>query len=154
GDVLNTLDIQSLILGEAEDDSPGTILDAHVDRHDDKDGLTELVGDGFRLAVTRLTLPAGAPVRLRLRARDVALATEAPPKLSIQNVIEAKVRQLSNAGSAQVSATLETLQGGTHIHALVTQRAARLLGLTIGMTVWALVKSVALAGGHEAPLPQ
>lgn len=154
GEVLNRLDVQNLILGETEDDSPGTILDARIDRHDDDDGLTELEGSGFRLAVAKLPLQPGAPVRLRLRARDVALATDAPSNLSIQNVIEGNVRHLTDVGSGQVSVTLETRNGGTLLHAIVTQRAARRLGLTEGMAVWALVKSVAIAGGHETSPPK
>ncbi|MEQ8327377.1 MAG: molybdenum ABC transporter ATP-binding protein [Parvibaculum sp.] len=148
GEVLNRLDVQGLILGDAEDDSPGTILDARILQHDDADGLTEVGGRGFRLVVSKLASPEGAPVRLRLRARDVALATEAPSKLSIQNVIEGTIRRIEDTGAGQVSVTLETKDGGsTSVHALVTQRAARLLGLAEGMPVWALIKSVAIAGG-------
>ncbi len=130
GEVLNRLDVQGLILGDAEDDSPGTILDARILQHDDADGLTEVGGRGSRLVVSKLASPEGATVRLRLRARDVALATEAPSKLSIQNVIEGTIRRIEDTGAGQVSVTLETKDGGsTSVHALVTQRAARLLGL-------------------------
>ncbi|MBO6635721.1 molybdenum ABC transporter ATP-binding protein [Parvibaculum sp.] len=147
GEVLNRLDVQNLILGEAEDDSTGTILDAKVLRHDDADGLTEVGGEGFRLVVSKLVSPEGTPVRLRLRAKDVALATAAPSNLSIQNVIEGTIRLIEDASAGQVSVTLETRDRGAAIHALVTGRAARLLGLKKGMPVWALIKSVAIAGG-------
>ena len=145
-DVLNRIDIQNLILGEADDDSIGTILDMRIETHDDDESLTELSGAGFRLFVPRLPRPQGAPVRLRLRARDVTIATEAPRGLSVQNVIEGEIETLDKAGKSDVDVGIRTREGGATIRALVTSRAARLLKLETGMPVWALIKTVAIAG--------
>ena len=145
-DVLNRVDIQNLILGESGDDGLGTILDARVVSHDETENLTELEGDGFRLFVQRLTQQPGARVRLRLRARDVTIATETPHGLSVQNIIEGKIEALHQSGKGQVDVKIATSAGSTCLHALVTSRAARLLGLRTGMPVWGLVKTVAIAG--------
>lgn len=145
-DVLNRVDIQNLILGESGDDGLGTILDARVVSHDETENLTELEGDGFRLFVQRLTQQPGARVRVRLRARDVTIATEAPRGLSVQNIIEGKIEALHQSGKGQVDVKIATSAGSTCLHALVTSRAARLLGLRTGMPVWGLVKTVAIAG--------
>lgn len=145
-DVLNRIDVQNLILGEADDDSIGTILDMRIETHDDEENLTELSGAGIRLLVQRLPARSGSAVRVRLRARDVTIATEAPRGLSVQNVIEGKIETLGEAARGQVDIGIRTREGNTPIHALVTRRAARLLKLETGMPVWALIKTVAIAG--------
>lgn len=144
--VLNRIDVQNLILGGSDDEGLGTILDARVTTHDDDENLTELAGPGFRLLVQRLQRPIGASIRLRLRARDVTIATERPHKLSVQNVIDGRIESLEDVGGGQVDVSIQTLEGGTLLHALVTGRAARLLHLEIGMPVWGLLKTVAIAG--------
>lgn len=145
-EVLNRLDVQSLILG-ADDNAadPATILEARVSRHDTAHHLTELDIGGASLAVPALALAPGARVRLRLHARDIALATERPAALSIQNVIEAKIVEIKTAGPSQVD--VELAVGARHrLFARITNRAAEQLQLASGRPVWALVKSVALAG--------
>ncbi|MEN6543168.1 molybdenum ABC transporter ATP-binding protein [Parvibaculum sp.] len=144
-EVLNRLDVQSLILGEdggAAD--PATIIEARVARRDEAYHLTELDIGGATLTVAELPLETGAPVRLRLHARDVALATERPSGLSIQNVIEAQIASIRPAGTSQLDVELSV---GTNLrlYARITHRAAARLQLTPGRPVWALVKSVALA---------
>jgi molybdate transport system ATP-binding protein len=145
-EVLNRVDVQNLILGESGDDGLGTILNARVESHDDAENLTELAGNGFNLFVQRLPQPAGASVRLRLRARDVTIATTVPHGLSVQNVIEGNIEALEEAGKGQVDVSIRTREGETLLHALVTGRAARLLNLETGMPVWGLIKTVAIAG--------
>ncbi|HUD51974.1 TOBE domain-containing protein, partial [Parvibaculum sp.] len=146
--VLNRLDVQALILGEdggATD--PATIIEARIARHDEAYHLTELDIGGATLALSRLPLSVGATVRLRLHARDIALATEHPTGLSIQNVIEAKIVEIRPAGPAQADVALAA--GSTDapimLFARVTTRAVERLALAPGRPVWALVKSVALA---------
>lgn len=146
--VLNRLDVQALILGEDGDATdPATILEARIARHDEAHHLTELDIGGATLALSRLPLPVGATVRLRLHSRDIALATERPTDLSIQNVIEAKIVEIRPAGPAQADVALAA--GSTDapimLFARVTTRAVERLALAPGRPVWALVKSVALA---------
>ncbi len=148
-DVLSRLDVQNLIFGEAGNDDLGTIVEAWITSHDDAEHLTELACPGARLFVARLPLTVGAPVRLRLRARDISIATEKPKGLSIQNMIEGEIAALTATGPGQLDVVLRMRDGGASFHALITQRAARQLGLAEGMTVWALVKTVAIAGGGE-----
>lgn len=145
-EVLNRLDVQNLIMGDSNDDSLGTIMDARIESHDDSENLTELAGCGFRLVVQRLHQPVGASVRFRLHARDIAIATERPRNLSVQNVMDGRIDTLEDAGGGQVDLSIRTLEGGTLFHALVTKRAARLLRLEVGMPVWGLIKTVAIAG--------
>lgn len=142
-DVLNRADIQALVLGDRAPADPSTIVEATVARHDEAHRLTEVAFAGATVSLPRLDLAPGAPVRLRLHARDIAIATERPVSLSIQNAIEARLAALVPAGEAQVDAKLAV--GAVTLTARITRRAAERLALREGMTVWALVKSVVLA---------
>jgi molybdate transport system ATP-binding protein len=149
-DVLNRSTIQRLILGDETLDDPAAIIEARIVRHDDTHNLSELGFGSSTLTLMRLKLPVGAAVRLRIHARDVAIATERPQGLSIQNIVEAVVSELRPAGSAQVDVRL-SVAGTQGITARITGRAVEQLGLAPGRKVWALVKSVALAGDARAP---
>ncbi|MCE9649376.1 MAG: molybdenum ABC transporter ATP-binding protein [Parvibaculum sp.] len=148
--VLNRPEIQRLVLGEDTRDDPAAIVEARITRHDDTHNLSELGFGGAALTLTRLKLPIGASVRLRIHARDVAIATERPQGLSIQNIVEAVVAELRPAGSAQVDVRL-SVAGTQGLTARITGRAVEQLGLAPGRKVWALVKSVALAGDARPP---
>ena len=65
----------------------GAVIRATVAGHDVTYGLSELAFPGGRLRVSRLALPLGTPVRVRIRARDVALATARPTGISIRNIV-------------------------------------------------------------------
>ncbi len=69
----------------------GALLHLRVAAHDDAFGLTRLDGPPGRLTVPRLPLPLGTAVRVRVRARDVLVAREAPRSLSARNVLSGTV---------------------------------------------------------------
>jgi len=120
------------------------LLEATVLSHDDAYGLTAVSIPGGMLVLPRVAADRGAALRLRVRAQDVAVAVEPPRGLSIQNAVEARVDALRPAGPAFVTAILSTT-GGARIPARITRLSADRLGLAPGRTVWALVKSAALA---------
>ncbi len=120
----------------------GTVIAARLERHDAEDELSELVFAGGRLVVPRLDVAAGTPLRLRIRARDVALSLRRPEGLSIQNVFPARVVDLGSEGGAQVDVRLDV--GGAPLWARITARARRQLDLAPGRQVYALVKSAAI----------
>jgi molybdate transport system ATP-binding protein len=120
----------------------GTVIAATVAAHDAADELSELAFAGGRLWVPRLDRPVGTPLRLRIRARDVALSLERPRAISIQNVLPATVVDLGEEQGAQIDVRLDL--GGAALWARVTARARRELELEPGKAVFALVKSAAL----------
>ena len=88
-------------------------------------------------------LEVGRRARVRVLARDVSLATEAPRATSIQNLLEGTV--LAIACEDHPSQALVQVQCGQCILlARVTARAVDALGLEPGKPVWAQVKSVAV----------
>src|SRR5690606_29490514 len=65
----------------------GAVLETAVVRHDEAFGMTVLGSKAGEIRVPRVAMAAGAPVRLRVRARDVMVATVEPTGLSALNVL-------------------------------------------------------------------
>jgi len=138
GDILSRLDLQPL-LGRFE---AGAVVDCVVAAHDDRYRLSTLVFDGGQLRVPIVERPVGEAVRVRLRARDVALALSEPTDVSITNRLPGTVAGLAVRDGMFVDVAVRL--GGTTIRALISQESQDRLGLRIGLPVWALVKTVAL----------
>ena len=68
----------------------GAVIRATVAGHDPSYGVTRLAFSGGTLLVATSDLPAGAEVRVRIHARDVAIAIEAPTRTSIRNMLPAR----------------------------------------------------------------
>jgi molybdate transport system ATP-binding protein len=120
----------------------GAVIDARVVGHDPRYALTTLAFDGGTLSVAGAKAQIGEAVRVRIRARDVSLALEAPRSISVQNVLAAQVTDVTPPREGVVRVGLEV--GNTSLRARVTHRAAEQLGLARGVTVYALIKAVSL----------
>jgi molybdate transport system ATP-binding protein len=92
--------------------------------------------------VPGLDLPRGAELRVRIRARDVALSLAPPQGTSILNVFPCVVRDIGAEEGPQVDLRLDA--GGASLWARVTRRSLVELGLRPGLAVYALVKAVAI----------
>jgi len=123
--------------GQAEASS---LLSATVVGGEDPD-FAVLDHPAGRLWVPRVSLPVGRTVRLRIRARDVALAVGEPGRLSIRNRLVATVSAIAEAESPMVEVILDA--GGTTLVASVTRDAVRSLDLCPMMPVTALIKTAA-----------
>jgi molybdate transport system ATP-binding protein len=126
----------------------GAVVRAHVAGHDLSFGMSELAFPGGRLRVARLALPLGTPVRARIRANDVALATTRPSQISIRNILPAQVIEMAadreNANVVDVRLRIGTPQKSVILWSRITNRASRELELAVGKPVFALIKAVAL----------
>lgn len=137
--VLERLDVQS-VTGRFE---AGAIITAAVTGHDHARMLTSLrLGDAL---ITMPLLPhliAGQVVRLRIRSPDVAIALQRPEGISIRNMVPARILDIvADPTSPFAEVLLQT--GSEHLRARITRAAAEDLGLTPGLDVHALIKSVA-----------
>jgi molybdate transport system ATP-binding protein len=122
----------------------GAVLDCRVAGHDPAPGTTRLTFAGGELEVPQIALAVGAPVRVRIRARDVAIALSEPRDVSISNRLAGIVRDVTAREEPYVDVGLDV--GGTRLRALLTRASVARLGVRPGLAVWALVKSVALDG--------
>lgn len=119
----------------------GALLHLRIVAHDDAFGLTRLDGAPGRLTVPRLPLPVGTSVRVRVRARDVMVAREAPRSLSARNVLPGTVTAVTPGDGPH--ARVEIACGEASLVAEVTRLAVHDLALVPGLPVLAIVKSVA-----------
>ncbi|MGG5817400.1 molybdenum ABC transporter ATP-binding protein [Falsiroseomonas sp. HW251] len=103
--------------------------------------LIRLVFDGGELLTSHRPGPPGTRLRLRLRARDVSVATEAPRGVSIRNILPATLAAIAPGGEPQ-EVFLRLLVGPTPILARVTREAVAELGLREGQAIFALIKAV------------
>lgn len=88
-------------------------------------------------------LAVGHRVRLRVLARDVSLAREAPEHTSIQNVLDGRVDAV--AGDDHPSSALVRVRvGDSPLIARLTRRAVSELAIAPGEQVWVQVKSAAI----------
>jgi molybdate transport system ATP-binding protein len=119
----------------------GVLLSCTVVAHDLAGGLTSLAFAGGTLVATSRPEAIGAALRVRIRARDVAVATEEPRGLSTRNILAATIAEIS-PGSGPQERFLRLSIGPSAVLARVTQDSVSRLGLVPGMQVWALLKAV------------
>jgi molybdate transport system ATP-binding protein len=126
------------LTGRAE---AGAILGAKVVGLDLRFGLTTLRVAAGELQVPRLNLPIGSELRVRIRARDVMIATQRPEGLSALNILPGIVAELAEAEGPIVEMRLDC--AGDSLVARLTRRSVETLGLIPGRPVYAVIKSIA-----------
>ncbi len=138
GEILERLDIQPLT-GRFE---AGVVVEGEVTGHDAADGLTHLSLDGQAIVIPAMQpLAVGSRRRLRVLARDVALATVRPDHISIRNVLAGRLLELSETADSPFVEALVVLER-QRLRARITRAAVRELALAPGQEVFALLKSV------------
>ncbi|WP_262268221.1 MULTISPECIES: molybdenum ABC transporter ATP-binding protein [Microvirga] len=119
----------------------GALIDARVLRHEDPFALTVLQARAGTLTVPRLNHPVGTVLRVRLRARDIMLSLHRPAGMSALNVLPGLVSSIEDSEEASVDVQLDC--GGDGLVARVTRKSVAELGLRPGMSVHAIIKSIA-----------
>lgn len=123
-------------------DEGGAVIAAQVAAHDLRYGLAELHFSGGSLYVADLDALPGEAVRVRIRARDVALALLPPAGTTFRNVVKCRIAEITESAESMAEVTLDA--AGATIAASITRQARDELGLQSGMTVYALIKAIAL----------
>lgn len=120
----------------------GVLVEGRVRSHDQRLHFTLVDVNGDELTLPLIErVPVGGVVRLRIRARDVAIATARPERLSIRNILPGTVTDVVPGGEAGFAEVLVQLSG-SRLRARVTRAAVEDLALVAGCRVYALVKSV------------
>lgn len=120
----------------------GAVLEAVVTAQDLDYGITTLAFDGGELQCTGVDALRGERVRVRIRARDVAICLERPAATSVRNVLAGKIAEIGAYAGPEVDVRIEV--GRVSVLARLTRRSADELELAPGRAVYALVKSVAI----------
>ena len=124
----------------------GSVIAARVSGKDATFGLTHLAFPGGVLRVPLSGLALGAEVRIRVRARDVTLASARPEGLSTLNVFEGTVMEIG--GDDELAPLVDVrVDIGVPLWARITRRALHDLRIVPGGRVHALIKAVAIDHG-------
>jgi molybdate transport system ATP-binding protein len=141
-EILERLDLQALT-GRFE---AGVVVRARVVAHDPEYQLTQLLLDEQQLTMPMVPgLKEGDEVLLRIRARDVAVATAEPEQLSIRNILKGHIVELAADPQTAYAELLVELHD-QRVRARVTRRAVESLGLVTGQEVYVLIKTVTFDG--------
>ncbi|HWN40131.1 MAG TPA: molybdenum ABC transporter ATP-binding protein [Gammaproteobacteria bacterium] len=118
----------------------GVVLRARVAAHEN--GIATLRVGTQQLRVPMVVAEVGSIRPIRIHARDVAIATVRPEKLSIRNVLLGSIKLIDVGSNMNVELLLDV--DGEHLRARITRDALEELELAVGREVFALIKSVAL----------
>ncbi len=136
-DVMSRIDLPQVAdLYEA-----GAVVPVIVDGHDEVFELTRLSFAGGTLMVPRLRMPAGTRLRVRIRARDVALSLARPEGTSVLNILDGCIAKIGDTGGSQVDVLVDV---GCPIIARITRKSLHDLDIKPDQPVFALVKAVAV----------
>lgn len=123
----------------------GVVLDTKVAAHDPEYRLTTLDISGQTVQVPLIDAELGAAIRLRVRARDVILSTQRPDAMSSRNIFQGHIIEIIEEAETPFAETLVEIPGG-RLRARITRKSAADLKLKTGAEVFAIVKSISLAG--------
>ena len=126
-------------------DEAGVVLDAVIGARDAQWHLARLDVDGeaCRLWTRDPGQEVGRHVRLRVLARDVSLTRTPQTGTSIGNQLRGTIEAIADDEHPAL-ALVRVRVGTAPVVARLTRRSAHALELTLGMPVWAQVKTVAL----------
>lgn len=112
------------------------------------DGLTRLDAATGPLFLPTVEGAPGTRLRVRIMAHEVILSRARPEGLSAQNILAGTVARIVPGAGPGVM--VHVAVGDHEILARITRRAAEQLGLQIGDTVHAILKSMSVAHDHVA----
>ncbi|MGE6793944.1 molybdenum ABC transporter ATP-binding protein [Pseudomonas guineae] len=127
-----------------EDDAEA-VVDGLVSAHDQSYGLLslQLPGSRIRLQLPHGPLPLGAPVRIKIKARDVSLSLQQADDSSVLNLLPARVLDWINVAE-QAHVLVRVQVADEQLMARITRYSFDRLSIQRGQSLWAQIKSVSL----------
>ena len=123
----------------------GAFITARVVCHH-PDGLSELEASSGRLLLPQVDGVLGSDVTLQINVSDVIISMEPPQGLSALNVLPAVI---SDVHMGEGPGAIVSLRCGSDVVlARVTKRSFSDLGMAVGQTCHAVIKSMAIAQGR------
>jgi len=127
----------------ARRDDAGAVLAARIVAHDGPHRLTRLEAGGAAFWVPIIDAPEGTETRIRIPAREVILARQAPEAISVHNIIPGITRAVAEDAPRRAALVEIALPQGALL-SRVTPDAVAKLALTPGTPVLALIKSMTI----------
>jgi molybdate transport system ATP-binding protein len=120
----------------------GAVIESQVLSHDEAYDLTNLAFDGGNIILPRIQASEGDRIRVRIRARDVSIATSRPSGFSIANIFEGTLVKLTEETGPMVEAQIRV--GNAYLIARITRRSADVLHLVPDQKIFAMVKAASI----------
>ncbi|SDR30637.1 molybdenum ABC transporter ATP-binding protein [Pseudovibrio sp. Tun.PSC04-5.I4] len=136
--MLSNLELPQLAAGP----DAGSLLFAQLSSYDAQWQMTEFALEGQRLQLPGQLGEVGQDARIRIKAKDVALARYAPVEASVRNVLAVSIEGITETSGPY--AEVDCRVGAQHLRARLTRHSVHELQLGAGQQVFALIKSVAL----------
>ena len=111
-----------------------------VASRDDALGISLLTSPAGEIHVAGLDATPGSMIRVRIRARDVLVATERPRGLSALNILDGTIVGIDAGSGPFADVSIDC--NGVVLTARITRQSAEMLGLSPGLDVFAVIKSV------------
>jgi molybdate transport system ATP-binding protein len=124
-----------------EQNEISSILETAIARVDVAYGMTILASPAGAICVAGDLGKVGKPVRLRVRARDVIIATKKPVGMSALNVLAGTITRITGHGP---QAMVQLSCNGTPISARITRLSVDTLKLEKGKPVFAIIKTASI----------
>lgn len=121
----------------------GASVTARLVELDAGDGLSRLATSAGELHLPRVDAPPGTPLRVRILASDIMLATQRPEGVSALNILPVTITAIHDGAGPGVALALQS--GQDRLVARITRRSAQALALSEGMACYAVIKSVSVA---------
>ena len=120
-----------------------SLLEGVVVAHDEAYGLTHLALDNeHQLLLPGISAPMGSRLRVRILARDIALALTPLTGTSYRNQLNATITDTTILPEAPYTVELRLALGTFNLRARITRKSWDEMGLQKGMQVTALIRSV------------
>jgi molybdate transport system ATP-binding protein len=120
----------------------GALVEGAVVSNDAAFATSLVEVDGEQLELAASGLEPGRRVRLRIRARDVAIARSRPENLSIRNSVPVVIEQIEEEAGAFAEMSLRLRH--QRLRARITRKSVAELELKPGDEVFALLKAISL----------
>ena len=141
------------LLPEEEKREGGAVIDMSIAQQDRAFGMTVLHSAAGEIRMAAVEGAIGATVRVRIRARDVMVATEQPKGLSALNILPGTIIDVSPDASWLADVRIDC--NGQTVVARITRQSVEALGLQAGQEFFAVIKTVSFDGPNimRGPLP-
>ncbi|MBR9925795.1 MAG: molybdenum ABC transporter ATP-binding protein [Gammaproteobacteria bacterium] len=122
-----------------------SIIEGQVVEHDDVYQLTHLALDKcHQLIIPGISAPIGSRLRVRIFARDIALALSPTKDTSYRNQLAATIKKMETLPTSPHSVELLLSLGSIHLRSRLTRKSSDEMKLAVGKQVTALVRSVSI----------
>ncbi|MDD1621107.1 MAG: molybdenum ABC transporter ATP-binding protein [Methylococcaceae bacterium] len=126
----------------AQDRDASTVWQVKVAGHEAAYHLTHVAFAGGTISLPSFAAEIGTPLRIQIYARDVSITLQEPAATSILNVLPATITGIADDDSGH--SVVGLLVGEQPLLAHITRKSASLLGLRVGMQVFAQIKGTSI----------